>query len=174
MMALKWETNNMDYYEVIKEYYGNKRAKRSGFLYMDHINHGIALLKAWNVSQEYIDVWCLHPIMQDDLRYADYLTTGLGREWKLAAEYRAIANAYLPRHNPRDPEISIDPGINTLLKVDKLHNSWQFYQALNKNPDIYTNRARLTFYFMGWLNALKVTYKDEIDAYDLFETLEEG
>jgi hypothetical protein len=142
---------------------------------MDHIEDGLALLKNWGVAQTLQDAWLLHPIMQDDNQYQEYLRIGPTFQChRLAAKYRAIANAYLPKHAPRKPSISVNNGINELLEVDKLHNCWQLRKALRSNPEIYPNAARLEEYFRDWLDVLETSRYDEKLAFNLFDELDKN
>ena len=87
-------------YTAIKDYYGNKTAKRSGVPLINHINEGLEILDIIQASTTAKRAYCLHPIFQKD----EDLKLNMGKiSWYnfdsyiilLTMEYRNIANQYL-------------------------------------------------------------------------------
>jgi hypothetical protein len=149
---------NLPYYKeygLISQYYGDRRANRSGVLLMDHINEGVALLR-WHLNAPLAAqlAFCLHPIFQDDDTYFKFNPMGCNAEAVgLATEYRRTANAYLPKHAPRIPQLSYHRDVNTMLIADKIHNRWQFEKHLQGKIE---NSDRLDQYFKEWFMALNI------------------
>ena len=158
-------------YKMVAAYYGNRVAKRSSCRLMEHIDEGLMLLENWGVGIPLLRAWCLHPLMQDDRLYLEYIQYGSTmneQATRIAVEYRAIANAYLPKHQSRLPDISAMDEVNTLLLVDKLHNRWQFENTCMRRPGIYPNEQRLRQYFHEWLEALSLNQSVAIAANKLW------
>ena len=58
------------HYLAICEFYGERRAKRSGVPYINHIDEGLIVLDAINASVHAKRAYCLHPIFQSDADFA--------------------------------------------------------------------------------------------------------
>lgn len=90
-------------YKVIKKFYGDRKAERSGEFLMWHITEGCRLLKGMGASDEAIKAYMLHPKYQNDEDYyknIQALWEDCGRDQKVmenVLEYRQAANAYLCR-----------------------------------------------------------------------------
>jgi hypothetical protein len=141
-------------YEKIYEYYGDRRANRSGVRLMDHVEQGTRLLQTMGAGRDRISAFYLHPIFQDAEAYAAFVPQGHD-PWvlMLATDYRYVANAYLPKHPSQIPQASELWRVNQMLIADKVHNRWQFEKYLRgKIP----NSDRLDEYFAQWLTALTV------------------
>lgn len=148
-------------YEAITEYYGEKRARRSGERYIVHIDDGIALLEALRASDRAMRAFCLHPLVQDDeaLRHS---WNSLGevthdpRVLALAFEYRSVANRYLSTRQIASPsEIALSPlaEVNDMLRADKVQNHFDFvafHRATHPRAD------DLARYFQNWLTRLEL------------------
>ena len=52
------------HYQKVKLFYGDQRAKRSGQLYMRHIDQGLEILDHINASVFAKQAFCLHPLVQ--------------------------------------------------------------------------------------------------------------
>jgi hypothetical protein len=143
-------------YELISQYYGDRRANRSGVLLMDHIHEGMTILR-WYLNAPLAAqlAFCLHPIFQDDESFFKFNPAGCNADAVfLAKEYRLVANAYLPKHAPRIPQLSYHRDVNTMLVADKIHNRWQFEKHLQGKIE---NSDRLDQYFKEWFMALTIS-----------------
>jgi hypothetical protein len=161
------------YYDIIEQWYGAKRTKRSGVLLMNHINEGLAILDALGVAEPIRSSFALHPVFQsdDDLR----ANMGLLQELDpmvvaLVMEYRNIANRSLSdivgyqlhglerRQKScflyRPIKLSPIKAVNDMLIADKVQNYKDF---LKYHKDTHARSTELDYYFREWLGALKVS-----------------
>lgn len=151
-------------YQLIREHYGERCAKRSGILLMNHIDEGLAILKGLEASWEEAAAFCLHPLLQDGCSSTTW--RGLcyrfdqGVTWLLVT-YVGLANKYLPKAvvkqtlmgmgtNPIDLTGIGPGGVRLMLVADKIQNRKDFKLHWNK----YSNWSQLTTYFDAWLKAL--------------------
>lgn len=139
------------YYQIIKDFYGDQKAKRSGIDYMQHIDEGLYILNALGASENAKDAFCIHPILQlpESLRTVDV------SEWNpeivlLGMEYRNKANAYSSRSKSGKPPAMILPEVTHMLIADKLQN----YKDFLAHRDKYPNEYWLNQYFINWLKHL--------------------
>lgn len=150
----EWAVKNTDEYQAISTLYGERRAKRSKVLYMNHINEGLLVLSAIGANLETKRAWCLHPIFQNDddlaanwLRYEfDYRVT------VLAMEYRNVANQYLANSENPAYVLSVLPQVNQMLKADKIQN----YKDLVTYGVDHPNFMGLVAYFHTWFGMLGI------------------
>jgi hypothetical protein len=142
-------------YKLISKYYGNKTAKRSGVKLINHIDEGIEILKSINASQDTIDAYCLHPILQSDEDFISNLNLNFegisAKVLLLTMEYRRVANSYLSKD-----DISSFVGFTTLeikhmLYADKVQNEKDFVLYHEKT---HARSKELRKYFDNWLNLL--------------------
>ncbi len=147
------------YRQAIGEFYGDRKAKRSNVLLMNHIDEGVLILKWRNASIDTQAAFMIHPIFQND----DDLGCQVYKNWindfspnvvLLALEYRHIANSYLPKHETRKITLSPLLDVNEMLVADKVQNCKDFI-LYNDRGDNHS--SRLHSYFNEWLKALKVT-----------------
>lgn len=164
-----------DYYKIISEYYGEQKAVRSGVLYMNHIDEGLAILN-WTglstVSHDHVfAAYCYHPILQmdDDLLFnvtqmslqSSNCVSMIGRMSReaivYAMEYRSVANEYLSKRviNSME-EIRISPlrAVNWMLIADKVQNRKDF-ELYHEGK--HQRSEELDHYFKMWLKRLNVT-----------------
>lgn len=150
---------------AITDFYGDRKAERSGVPLINHIHEGLIVLSeisAWTASYS---VYCLHPLIQHDNDFRNGLNTfkQIGVSPKVAAlttEYRAVANAWLSDKVDDNmmlmgqPKLSPSDIVNKALIADKVQNRADFeLYHLKTHP-----RARqLDLYFRVWLDALGVT-----------------
>lgn len=148
----------MKAYELIKNYYGDKRTKRSGVLLMNHIDEGIEILKSINASQYAIEAYCLHPMLQSDEAFNSNLDLDFSgvstHALLLAMEYRRVANSYLSNLNQTDFVGFTNNEIKDMLYADKLQNEKDFALYHEKN---HPNSKQLRTYFDNWFNMLGIT-----------------
>src|SRR6056297_70955 len=120
-------------YRLISEFYGDRRAQRSGVMLMNHINEGIAVLDDICATEDAMQAFCIHPMLQADEDLAQNLSY-VSRHVPtyvvaLALEYRSVANEYLSPKVGTVDEIRLSPlkEVNDMLIADKVQNSKDFY-----------------------------------------------
>lgn len=157
-------------YKMIKEYYGDKVAKRSQMPLINHIDQGLAILNELNCDWEVMEAYAVHPIFQNDEDLLNnqwkshYLT---GEVMMLTMEYRRVANSFLS-----DKIIKTDGGIwstfsaacelylsplqrvNEMLIADKVQNRKDF---LVYHKGTHEKSLELDFYFKYWLDKLGIS-----------------
>ena len=147
-------------YSLIKEYYGDKKAKRSGVLYMNHIDEGLIILDEMVCTYYTKSAYCIHPIIQEDSTLKQNIEKYLSRidpvVLFLAMEYRNVANRGLSCYQVDNPaQIYLSPiyDVNQMLIADKVQN----FKDFNKyHLDIHPKSIELNRYFRNWLRALGV------------------
>ena len=153
------------HYQAIQAFYGDRRAKRSGVLYIQHINEGLLVLDAIHASQNACEAYCLHPIVQGDreLTIAFQPTSVLYHypidlyPVALAMEYRWVANSYLSQRAIQSiDEIRLSPlpEVQQMLIADKVQNRKDFERY---HRDTHPRARELDRYFRNWLTALGIT-----------------
>lgn len=142
-------------YKLIKNYYGDDVAKRSGVKLMNHIDEGIDVLKSIGADDDTIDAYCLHPILQSDENFNNNYTmdfTGISTSvLLLAMEYRRVANSYLSKNKIEDFVGFTNDRIKQMLYADKVQNEKDF--ALY-HEGTHERSKELREYFNNWLNIL--------------------
>lgn len=152
-------------YILVREFYGDKTAKRSGVPLINHIDEGVRIMQHLGCSSIAARAFCLHPLLQadDDLRdnYLNVLQTlydvpGGGFSLLLAMEYRSVANAHLSHHIKPEGGIRLSPlyMVNVMLVADKVQNRKDF-EIFHANT--HERRNRLSEYFSEWLEALGIS-----------------
>lgn len=160
MSKTVWTPTTWPEYKAIYDYYGDKRAKRSGVPYMNHIVEGLIILSRWDASENAQRAYCLHPIFQDDetLEANIPMVSMTSKEvLLLAMEYRNVANRGLSCYQVDNPDhIYLSPlkDVNDMLVADKVQNRKDFIKYhLGTHP----KSIELDRYFRNWLRALNVT-----------------
>ncbi len=155
--------NNRPAYLAAEKYCGDRKARRSGIFWMNHVDEGLLLLKHLGASDDTLDAWCLHPMLQPDDVLPKTLKSGALCELitgetsvALAMEYRAVANAHLSKHEPKIPELSPIHEVNLMLVADKVQNQKDYLLYVRNHPECY-NAKRLDAYFPEWFDALGIT-----------------
>lgn len=157
----------MDWREhrAISEFYGARKAKRSGVPLMQHIEEGLAVLDALGASERAKRAYCLHPLVQADedlLRTYERGVATLTDDpavLTLALEYRNIANATLsPRLIGSAADISLSPldEVNDMLRADKVQN-WKDFAEHHRGK--HSRSAELERYFHLWHSRLGLSAK---------------
>jgi hypothetical protein len=147
-------------YKLVSEYYGDKRAERSGVRYMNHIDEGLIILDAISATQTAKDAYCLHPILQDDKTLQENMALVGKVAVKTvitAMEYRNVANRGLRRLEQVDPaERYLGPlkDVHDMLIADKVQNRKDF---LKYHFGSHSESEGLNKYFQNWLYVLGVT-----------------
>jgi len=148
-------------YRAIERHFGGRRAARSGVLYMNHIDEGLAVLRDLGATERAKRAWCIHPMVQLDADLpASYADLGALSDdpavLVLAMEYRNIANAHLSRHEvASSADIAMSPlaEVGDMLRADKVQNYKDF---LLYHRDSHPRAAALHRYFRQWLEHLSV------------------
>lgn len=159
----------MNTYEIIKNFYGEQRAKRSGVLLMNHIEEGLAILDALKASDDVKSAFCIHPIVQNLEDGWEELPVSTNVMY-LANQYRLYANAYLckpendyiecfsqlPEHfvskglyEPMDSDVAL------MLYADKVQNRKDF-RLYHKG--VHERSGQLEAYFDIWIDYLLTCY----------------
>ena len=158
----------MDSYKLISDHYGDRKAKRSGFPLIKHIDDGLAIIneimRKTSVFQHGIhddkvhqlvnDVWCLHPLGQEKIAIPD-----INEDQKtLLDQYVYYANSLLRSNYKTNSWIDLpETGVLwTLLATDKIQNYIDFLEIDNHNPFVYEERVEIREYFEWWLKKLHI------------------
>lgn len=158
-------------YAVIKNFYGDQTAQRSGVKLIRHIDEGLAVLSDIKANDVAKRAYCLHPLLQgDDALSANYANQALYKchpyAIVVAMEYRRVANAYLStRHVEKLEEIDLGPlkEVSDMLVADKVQNHKDFHKYHQKHPRF----EQLDYYFKMWfvklgLSRLEVARLEEV------------
>lgn len=147
-------------YQLISEFYGDRRATRSNVPMINHINEGLKILNALNCCEDTKQAYAIHPIVQNGKDLAnnyENIQHLNGKTLIFVTEYRRTANAWLcGMHRPTNP-LSPLHQVNQMLIADKVQNRKDF-EIYHKNT--HKNSEELTQYFNDWLNILGVTEAD--------------
>jgi len=150
-------------FDLIREYYGDKKAKRSGVPYIKHITEGLIILHKLNASFVAKAAYCIHPMLQDDQHVVaniPKLFAGFVSDRTVlmtAMEYRNVANRGLSCYQVEDPsQIYLGPfeDVHHMLIADKVQNRKDF---LKYHYGKHEKSTELDLYFRNWLEALGVT-----------------
>jgi len=150
-----------DEYQLISEFYNNKKARRSSVPYMNHIDEGLGILFEIGASEWAMKAFCLHPIFQMDQDLANnrvFFEKLNPRSLALAMEYRNVANAYLSaRKIDALEDIALSPlkDVNDMLIADKVQNYKDFLKHHSEHP----RSVQLDGYFNHWFKRLGVSYE---------------
>lgn len=164
-------TINTPGYQMIKEFYGDRRAERSGVLLINHINEGIEILNRYGADDTVKEAYAAHPLFQsnDDLRDNFFLANKLDPLVVLyIMEYRNIANGFLSNQVGTGPNawgrveeyarkpLMLSPvvPVNVMLVADKVQNRKDF---LKYHQATHARSRELDFYFNLWLSALDIS-----------------
>jgi hypothetical protein len=147
--------------DIIRRFYGDRKARRSGVPFIAHIDDGLNILVALDASIAAQQAFCLHPILQADDDFAVAFTGPLRgvavdpQALALAVEYRRCANGHLSTHPPASlASLSLAPfvEIEHMLIADKVQNRRDFDRHHRDHP----RAVELTAYFHRWLEKLGV------------------
>lgn len=148
-------------YKLIAEYYGDRRAARSGVPLINHINEGDYILWELGATIAARKAFFLHPLVQsdEDLRVNLYSISEAKVDpyaLILAMEYRNIANQYLSHRKISDvSQIVLSPidEINDMLYADKVQNYKDF---ILYHRGTHPRSDELVEYFENWLKRLRI------------------
>jgi hypothetical protein len=153
------------HYQAIQAFYSDSRAKRSGVLYIQHINEGLLVLDAIQATRSAHEAYCLHPIVQGDRELsAAFQPTSVLHQYPinhyalaLVMEYRWVANSYLSQRTIQSiDEIKLSPlvEVQQMLIADKIQNRKDFERH---HRDTHPRAHELDRYFRNWLKVLGIT-----------------
>lgn len=156
------------YLHSIRNYYGDRVAKRSRVPLMYHIVEGLAVLEKLHADLNTKRAFVVHPIFQEDQVLGDKAYSRF--PWfdpevvVFAMEYRSVANEYLSDKPPTyDIRLSPLPEVNLMLTADKIQNKKDFVKYhLGTHP----RSDRLEQYFNQWLAVLGISDKQYNDMVD--------
>lgn len=151
-------------YELIKDYYGSKVAKRSGLPLMNHIDEGLHILDALGSGEEARQAFCLHPLVQDNVMTPEEISlrTKSPDVVLYTVQYAQVANAYLPKHfRSYKDKLPVIPNITVhfMLIADKVQNFKDFYRSFKNNKHLLTENSYhdLIHYFHNWFLHLGIS-----------------
>lgn len=168
------------HYQAIQEFYGDRKAKRTQVLYMDHIDQGLVVLREIQATLRAKQAYCLHPIVQMDSDFVDAVgDKSVLRKYPidsfalaLAVEYRRVANGYSSRDTEKPLEkIRLSPlaEVNDMLIADKVQNRADFDRY---HKGTHPRSAELATYFENWLRRLGITEERYESLVDILRTTE--
>jgi len=146
-------------FEIIKKFYGKKKAKRSGVPLINHIQEGLIILDKIGASSLAKKAYCLHPFYQDDKALESNVDTYTFPTPIMIRimEYRSVANEYLSHRSINSiDEIRLSPlkDVNDMLIADKVQNRKDFeIHHLGKHQ----RSEELGQYFKNWLERLEIS-----------------
>lgn len=170
-------------YAMIRDFYGDRTAKRSGVPLIAHIHEGIGILGRIGADQETMEAYAVHPLFQADGDLAanwERAAELAPRVVLLALEYRNVANAFLSDKVEKGPDamgresfhikgpfsLSPVPQVNTMLIADKVQNRKDFERH---HRGTHARSDELDHYFKTWLKRLGISethYLTLIDGLD--------
>lgn len=142
-------------YREVASYYGNQKAKRSGFFYMNHIDEGFAILRKFGAKDYVLKAWLLHPLFQVDLE--DFHKRNYGNlqldmsTVMMGLAYRELANSYLPKNYRTGAPVVEVVELRQMLLADKIQNDKDRRRNTSIEP---WRKEELDIYFGKWMLAL--------------------
>lgn len=157
-------------YAYIRKVYGVQKAKRSGVLYINHIDEGLVILEHLKADNYTKGAYCLHGALQEDNSLYSHWQDQELQEMPLksiilAIEYRNIANAYLSTRSINNlEEIALSPisEVQQMLIADKIQN----YKDLKIYHKEHPRFFELDLYFQNWFSVLGIS-KNQKELIDL-------
>jgi len=153
------------HYQLVKSVYKLRVAKRTGRLYIDHINEGLIVLDALSATTISKQAFCLHPLLQSDkelhrmLQYnPDLLLNCSPVSIIIAMEYRQHLNRFSSQTviNARrkilisslKKVMEETPYLRPMAIADKVQNRKDF---LTYHKGKHPRSQELDYYFKTWL-----------------------
>lgn len=168
-MSVKHTARHRGYaWYMVQEFYGAKRAERTGLPLINHIEEGVKVLVELNASPEVIDAFIIHPVYQTlDNPDDTLLVKGNSRHLhpkaiEFAKAYKETANSYLCKPHYRGPEDEIRLSefwqVNLMLVADKVQNrkDFELHYEHQEDKEVFNRTEELAQYFKNWLKALGV------------------
>ena len=159
-------------FKAVAGFYADKKAKRSGVPYIEHIKEGLVIMDARGASLRAKNAYCLHPMVQSDECFVNALDERSDEgywlrkanpsfaELMLALEYRRVANSYLSTCAEPASIDFLTQDIQEMLVADKVQNRKDFELHQAEHP----RHAALTSYFTAWMHLLDI---DEAEYFEL-------
>lgn len=147
-------------YQMIRQFYGERTAKRSKVPLINHIHEGLAVLEDIGAGIDAAEAFCIHPMIQadEDLKanYSYVARNVDANVLALAMEYRSVANEYLSDKADTGHKIRLSPleEVNNMLIADKVQNRKDFYTY---HYDTHPRSHLLEMYFIDWMEALDIS-----------------
>ena len=156
-------------YNLVVDWYGELKAKRSGVPLINHIHEGLSILDTIGADVVTQSAFCLHPLLQHDddfHRMVECVAHHAGVNpfaLALAVEYRSVANEFLsdkivPSEDAETTakRIRLSPlsAVNKMLIADKVQNRKDF---ITYHRGTHPRSAELDVYFSAWLMRLGVS-----------------
>ena len=173
-------------YHQIRQFYGDRKAQRSGVPLINHIDEGLVILKRIGATDDAERAFCLHPLFQNDedlarehWRVEAFAEVQSKRSLFLCMEYRNIANQFLSgkvdmrlHHSGLDTEegrrdvtnydILTMPDDIPLSPLKEVNDMLIADKVQNRKDFIryhlatHANAARLDVYFQLWMMRLGI------------------
>lgn len=152
---------------LIRKFYGDRVAERSGLPLINHIHEGLEILDGLGATEYAKGAFCLHPMLQAPTEYAAN-SERLAQDpqitvsaFALAVDYRRVANAYLCKpENDHWTQADIAQAVGHLgselrhmLIADKQQNQKDF---MAHHYGKHSRSDQLLRYFHNWLDYLCV------------------
>lgn len=144
-------------YQLIKNHYRNTTTLRSGVKLINHIDEGLSYMIELGASQDAMEAYCLHPLLQSDedlLLHIDDDFTGVSyKVIILVMEYRRVANSYLSTNKLEDFVGFTSTDIYHMLWADKKQNEKDFTVY---HEGTHKRSKELREYFDNWFGLLNI------------------
>ena len=153
-------------YLRIARFYGDRRARRSGVLLMNHIDEGLLVLAALRADALAERAFCLHPIVQTDEVWDKFrreleACPEFSDSLPVALEYRIFANSFLSSMETHPGfssaeliDIGQNPLVRDMLIADKVQNRKDFEKH---HQGRHPRSKWLECYFERWFERLNIT-----------------
>jgi hypothetical protein len=152
-MTTRLEIHKSKEYRLIADFYGERRAERSGVALLHHIDEGLEFLAEQLASENAMLAFCLHPIVQNN----ELIDVAWSSASLLALEYSQRANAYLCK--PETDHVRTLDDVRELvgpmthdcllmLLADKRQNQKDF---IEHHRGTHSRSQELDRYFNLWL-----------------------
>jgi aryl carrier-like protein len=170
-----WMRLHSHAYHAISVHYSGKAAKRTKVPYLNHIDEGLLVMQYLGCSQDEMDAFCIHPLVQDDAALENCMEPNSYEQRLLrcgadnvrvmvfAMEYRRSANSYLSYDKPEDLVMSPLQEVRQMLIADKVQNRKDFeLYYVNQRDDVprHPRQKELAEYFDNWCRILGVSEED--------------
>lgn len=153
-------------YQLIRDYYGDRTAERSGIPLLNHIDEGLRILELHQATEDAAAAFCLHPLVQSEEAYRENLARLCEDDrvgnmaLVLTLEYRRAANSYLCTEQTDAWGMddiakavgTLSRDIRHMLIADKQQNYKDFMLA---HYPRHPRSDQLYKYFHNWFNLLE-------------------
>lgn len=168
-------------YDLVQEHYGDRRARRTKALWMNHIDEGLAIINWRGGSPLAARAFCLQPLLRADSDLAENFERVVRAlrsvpdghsTLALAMEYRSVVNAYQASQPLSAADLRLSPlaDVNMMLAGSMVQRRkdfalyfyapWQDLEAHEGNPLVHANYHRLMDHFVNWCDTLEVSERE--------------